>query len=145
MKDIALDELIVRKYEIPDSNDERELVKKFCLSLGLLQEGDSRDVIVDLLLLFLKKRKEKKFLKSEEIVTELKKTVDRGISEPNIRRQIKRLKDMMIIEKVPGVNAYRIVEFANLLTIIEKNVFGIKLTSITERIKEYAKLIDQTI
>jgi hypothetical protein len=145
MRDIALDEIVLRKYEIPygkeSKENERELVKKFCLSLGLLQEGDSRDVVVDLLLLFLKKRKERKMLKSDEIVKELKAMTSKGVSEPNIRRQIKRLKDMMIIEKVG--EGYRISEFDSLSTILEKKIIAIKLAAIVDRIKEYAKLLDQ--
>ena len=43
-----LAEIILRKYELPRKAKERELVKKVCLSLGLLQPGDSRDVIVDI-------------------------------------------------------------------------------------------------
>ena len=49
-KDIPLAEITLRKYEKPYNSDRRELVKKLCLSIGLLQPGDSRDVMVDVLL-----------------------------------------------------------------------------------------------
>ncbi len=45
-KDIPLSEITLRRYEKPSKLSERELVRKICLSVGLLQPGDSRDVIV---------------------------------------------------------------------------------------------------
>ena len=47
-RDVPLSELTLRKYEKPDFKG-RNLIRKLCLSLGLLQPGDSRDVIVDIL------------------------------------------------------------------------------------------------
>jgi hypothetical protein len=44
--------------------DGRELVRKFCLSTGLLQPGDSRDVMVDILYVLLKARQRKEELHS---------------------------------------------------------------------------------
>ena len=67
VKDIALSEITLRKYEKPYDLDKRELVKKICLSLGLLQPGDSRDVIVDILMILIESSKEKKSLNSDEI------------------------------------------------------------------------------
>ena len=48
-KDLPLAEITLRKYAKPYRLDDRELVKKLCLSIGLLQSGDSRDVVVDVL------------------------------------------------------------------------------------------------
>ena len=48
-KSVPIAEITLRKYEKPYNMPKRELVKKICLSLGLLQPGDSRDVIVDVL------------------------------------------------------------------------------------------------
>ena len=45
--DTPLAEITFRKYELPTGQTKREAVRKLCLSLGLLQPGDSRDVIVD--------------------------------------------------------------------------------------------------
>ena len=47
-KDTPLMELTLRRYERPDKMEPRNLIKKFCLSVGLLQPGDSRDIIVDI-------------------------------------------------------------------------------------------------
>ena len=46
MKYRPFSELTLRKYEKPFRSSGRELVKKLCLSIGLLQPGDGRDVIV---------------------------------------------------------------------------------------------------
>ena len=51
-RDTPLSELTLRKYE-PVGTKGRELVRKTCLSVGLLQPGDSRDVVVDVLLAVL--------------------------------------------------------------------------------------------
>ena len=56
-RDIPLAEITLRRYEKPYDLNDRELVKKVCLSLGLLQPGDSRDVVVDVLSVLLNKEK----------------------------------------------------------------------------------------
>src|SRR3989338_2432626 len=109
--DTPLSEITLRKYEKPFSITERELVKKLCLTLGLLQPGDSRDIVVDVLHVLLKQKKRKRILSCSEI--EQKVVVNRkkyklqmlGIASSNIRRQLKRLKDIFIIEKIR--NRYR--------------------------------------
>ena len=67
-RDTPLSEITLRRYERPYSSSKRELVKKICLSLGLLQPGDSRDVIVDVLLVLDDARKERKEMTSFEII-----------------------------------------------------------------------------
>ena len=62
-KDVPLSELTLRRYEKPTLKD-RALVRKLCLSIGLLQPGDSRDVVVDVLYTLLRAKKE---LNSEEV------------------------------------------------------------------------------
>ena len=66
-KDMPLAEITLRRYEKPSNLSERELVRKLCLSIGLLQPGDSRDVVVDLLNVLIKAKKEQKNLTSNEI------------------------------------------------------------------------------
>src|SRR3989344_3434818 len=63
-KDTPLAEITLRKYEQPNNLMQRELIKKICLGLGLLQPGDSRDVIVDVLLVLINS---KEALSSEKI------------------------------------------------------------------------------
>jgi len=146
-KDIPLSEITLRRYEKPANLSVRELVRKLCLSIGLLQPGDSRDVVVDILNVLIKARKEQKNLTSDEIchlVIEERKNLKLpmlGIASSNIRRQLKRLKDLLLIEK--RLNAYRITEHSSLNEIFEEKIEKFLLPSINSRIKEYLKKIDE--
>ena len=145
-RETPLSEITLRRYEKPSVND-RELVRKFCLSLGLLQPGDSRDVVVDVLHTLLKAKQDKEELHSEEIknkVMDYRKTNSLpmlGIASSNIRRQLKRLKDIHLIET--NANLYRISEWNNVSEILEEKVKNFLLHSIISRVKEYSKKIDE--
>ena len=146
-KDMPLAEITLRRYEKPINLGERELIRKLCLSIGLLQPGDSRDVIVDVLGVLVRAKKEQRGMTSEEIcarvIDERKKSrlPMLGIASSNIRRQVKRLKDLLLIEK--RLNAYRITEHNNLNEIFEEKIEKFLLPSINFRIKEYLKKIDE--
>ncbi len=140
-KELPLSEITLRKYEKPYDLSRRELVKKVCLSLGLLQPGDSRDIIVDVLLVLLESAKEKRELELEGIknrAIELRKSHSveiKGIADSNIRRQLKRLRDLMLVEK--NANSYKIAEFEPLSRLFEGKIERFLLLQITERVKEY--------
>ena len=146
-KDIPLSEITLRRYEKPSNLSDRELIRKICLSVGLLQPGDSRDVVVDILNVLIKAKKDKKNLTSDEVcscVIEERKTLKLamlGIASSNIRRQLKRLKDSLLVEK--RLNAYRITEHNSLNEIFEERIEKFLLPSINSRIKEYLKKIDE--
>ncbi|MBW3019730.1 hypothetical protein KY334_00375, partial [Candidatus Woesearchaeota archaeon] len=124
--DMALGEITLRKYEKPDKLSGRDLIKKFCLSIGLLQPGDSRDVIVDVLQALLEAQQKKKELSSEEIRYEASKNRKKrklelkGLASSNVRRQLLRLRDLFIVEKV--ANNYRINENMNLSEIFAEKI-----------------------
>ncbi len=140
-KDTPLAEITLRRYEKPGKLSERELVRKICLSLGLLQPGDSRDVAVDVLHVLLKARRERQGLASEEIeqqVIENRKhhhLTPQGIASSNILRQVRRLREMLLVEKI--ADKYRIVEFEELPKVFEEKIEHFYLKSIVERVKEY--------
>ncbi len=148
MKEESLGEITLRKYEKPYQLSSRELVKKICLSLGLLQPGDSRDIVVDILFTLLNARKQKKELNLEEIkeqVIESRKKGNfelKGIANSNIRRQLKKLRDVFIVEK--KANNYRISEFENLKKIFEEKIERFYIVSIIERIKEYLDELEKS-
>ena len=109
-KDLPLGEITLRRYEKPNLND-RELVRKLCLSIGLLQPGDSRDVVVDVLYTLLKHKKEMSSEAVREKVISFRQERNLpvlGVASSNIRRQLKRLRDSFLVEKV--TNNYRIME-----------------------------------
>src|SRR3989344_6966596 len=101
-RDTPLSEIVLRKYEKPEGMQGRELVRKLCLSTGLLQPGDSRDVVVDVLHMLLKHKEKRAELSSEEIqqlVLAARKEARLpayGIAPSNIRRQLKRLRDLYL-------------------------------------------------
>jgi hypothetical protein len=145
-RDTPLAELTLRRYEKPTMND-RDLVRKFCLSIGLLQPGDSRDVVVDVLHVLMKARQKKEELHSEEVknnVMSLRKNMKLpmlGIASSNIRRQLKRLKDLHLIET--NSNLYRITEWNNLSEIFEEKVEGFLLKTVMSRVKDYLVKMDE--
>ena len=145
-RDTPLAEITLRRYEKPTMR-ERELVRKFCLSVGLLQPGDSRDVVVDVLHVLLKAKTRREELHSEEIknlvMTERKQggLPMLGIASSNIRRQLKRLKDLYLIET--NANLYRIAEWANVSEIFEEKVEKFLLNSVMSRVREYVQRLDE--
>jgi hypothetical protein len=147
MKDIPLSEITLRKYEKPVGLEKRELIRKICLSLGLLQLGDSRDIIVDILMVLINANKNKENLNSEEIgkrTEELRKKYSletRGLAESNVRRQLKRLRDAMFIEKVG--NEYYLAEHSSLKEIFENSIEKFIVPQTIDRIKEYLKELDK--
>ena len=146
-KDIPLNEILLRKYEKPYGLNKRELVKKICLSFGLLQPGDSRDVIVDILFVLINAQKERKILSSEEIKQKAEKIRKensleiKGLAESNIRRQLKRLRDAMLIDKKN--NNYKLSEFESLKNIFENKIEKFIIPQTVERIKEYLEELEK--
>ena len=63
-----------------------------------------------------------------------------GIASSNIRRQIKRLRDLYLVEKV--ANNYRITENEKLSNIYKDKIEQFLLTSIKERVSEYFGIVD---
>ncbi len=145
-RDIPLAEISLRRYEKPNNLQKRELVKKLCLSIGLLNPGDSRDVIVDVFYVLLAAKKDNKDLSSEDIKTNvlsLRKDHGlpmRGIASSNIRRQIKRLRDVHFVEKKK--NVYRINESSDLKDIFETKIKSYMIVPIMDRIQEYLEHLD---
>ena len=146
-KDTPLAEITLRRYEKPYNLSKRELVKKLCLSLGLLQPGDSRDVVVDVLYVLLEAKSSKKELMSERVkdaVIELRKRENLqmlGIASSNIRRQLQRLRQLLLIEKVK--NNYRATEFLTLNEAFEDKFEKYLLPSVISRVKDYLNAVDK--
>lgn len=143
-RDVPLAEITLRKYEKPYDLKGRDLVKKLCLSVGLLNPGDSRDVIVDVFSVILNSDEPISSKEVEEKVVFQRKSMDLamlGITPPNIRRQIKRLRDLFLIERVG--NTYRLTENQQLADIFVEKIEQYLLRSITDRVKEYCKALHE--
>ncbi|PXY71443.1 hypothetical protein CXX78_01035 [Candidatus Parvarchaeota archaeon] len=147
VRDVPLGEITLRRYERPFDHSKRELIRKICLSLGLLQPGDSRDVVVDILLSLEESRKERKELSSTEIIEKViqirkdNSLGERGIAESNVRRQLKRLRDLMLVDKKQ--NMYRLSEFESLSYIFKNKIESFLIPETIERIKEYLGKLDE--
>ncbi len=141
VRDLPLGEITLRRYEKPYDSSKRELARKICLSLGLLQPGDSRDIVVDLLMVLEESRGKKEWLSSFDIRDRVeafrkKNSLEaKGLAESNIRRQLKRLRDAMMVDKKE--NKYRISEFAPLSELFESKIERFLIPQTVERIKEY--------
>ncbi len=145
-REIPLLEITLRRYERPHNLAPRELARKLCLSLGLLQPGDSRDIIVDIVRILVLHAREQKYLTMSELITEVSSLRKKeklpllGITLPNITRQIRRLKTLALVEK--NIRGYRIREFLPLTEIYESHIEKLVIPSITARIKEYLNALD---
>lgn len=148
VRDIPLGEITLRKYEKPYDSSKRELIKKICLSLGLLQPGDSRDIVVDIVLILEETKKQKQWLSSfqirdkVEVLRKQNSLESKGLAESNIRRQLKRLRDAMLVDKKE--NQYRISEFAALSELFEAKIENFLIPQTIERIKDYLAMLDKS-
>ncbi len=64
-----------------------------------------------------------------------------GIAPSNIRRQLRRLKDLFIVEKTN--NLYRITEFLSLGEIFDEKIDGFLMPSLVSRVREYFNAVDE--
>lgn len=143
-KEKPLAEMTLRKYEKPYRLTGRELVKKLCLSVGLLQPGDGRDVIADVFLSLLKAPEPVSLAEIEKSVKLSRKNHNLamvGIASSNIRRQVKRLKDAFLVEKLG--NSYRIAENAPLHELFAEKIEKFYLPTIVSRVREYCEAVEK--
>jgi hypothetical protein len=142
-----LAEITLRRYEKPYNLPKRDLVMKLCLSLGLLQPGDSRDIIVDILYVMLANKQKNLEMSSFDIkeqVVALRREHGLpllGVADSNIRRQLLRLRSLYLIEKVK--NNYRVNEFESLATIYTERIEQYVISQIVSRVKEYVIATDE--
>ena len=139
-RDTPLSEITLRKYERPVGLSKRELVRKLCLSVGLLQPGDSRDIVVDIFHVLLLSDMALDSEQVKERVIKLRESESlplKGIASSNIRRQLLRLRKMFFVEKVK--NLYRVSENETLLDLFEAKIEKYLLRDVVTRVKEYLK------
>ena len=146
IRDSPLSEITLRRYEKPNGLSDRDLLRKVCLSIGLLQPGDSRDVVVDVFQAVLSASKSRKFLTSEQVRDEViklrkkRKLPLKGIADSNVRRQLKRLRDLFLVEKIK--NEYRITEWENPSVIYNEKIEKFYLENIKQRVRDYFDALD---
>jgi DNA-binding transcriptional ArsR family regulator len=143
-RELPLAEFTLRKYEKPFGLEGRELTRKLCLSLGLLQPGDSRDGVVDVLhsILHSKGPLPLEQLTSEVINSRKKAGLDAaGIAPSNVRRHLRRLRSLYLIDRTP--QGYRVHEGASLPQLFDEKIEQFVLKATTQRVKEYIVAVEQ--
>lgn len=123
--------VVLRKFEHPTKEmSDYNLVRKFCISLGLLQPGDSRDIIVHILLLLLKSKQK---LTPEQIAERLE---GHGASASNVRRHLRRLLEIGLIKR------YYVHEplFLSVSEYLTKELVACRM-----RLKKCAEIIDSLL
>ena len=102
--------------------------------------------MVDVFEVLIKSRKRRKLLPVSEIERKviqnrkLHKVTMLGVASSNIRRQIKRLRNLLIVDKIKS--SYRISEFMPLQQIFSQKIEKVILPNITRRIDEYLQKAD---
>lgn len=138
------DEITLRSYGSIGDLKGRDLIKKICLSCGLIQINDSRDILVDIFYVLILANSNKVWLSSKDIEI---KVIDMrsehnlnliGVAGSNVRRILKQLMDFGFIERVSS--KYRFIEFLHPAEIFEKIYFD-KVERISNRIRTYFKKI----
>lgn len=132
-RDTPLSEITLRRFEKP-YGDRDEILRKFCISIGLLQPADSRDLVVSIIKELLDARKDEKMISTEDIQSSIKGT------KPNIRRHLRRMKEIGLVEKLE--NRYRIREFMTLSEILNEHIRPFVIETAFSRIVEYAETLD---
>ena len=138
-----LAEVTLRKYERPIRLEGRELIRKFCLSLGLLQPGDSRDVVIDVFSVLLGAKEP---LSQFEIIDLVKSSRTKhgldlaGSKASNVRRQVRRLKESLLVEKVGS--KYSLPSSAPLHEVFAEHFEKVYVPGIVSRVKEYCEAVE---
>ncbi|MDP7079406.1 MAG: hypothetical protein QF415_05920 [Candidatus Undinarchaeales archaeon] len=138
-----LKEITLRKYERPRSTQERELFRRICLSLGVLQPNDRRDTIVDVLHALFRTHARGEQSTLEELVNELKTMgVTEGLAASNLRRHLRRLAALHLVER--SKNRYRFTEG---VSPVEAFSFTRRylIDDVAERIEEYLRAGEEVV
>lgn len=139
MREKSLSEITLRRYERPSKElSDRDLIKRICLSLGLLNPGDSRDAIVDTLYVLNSAEKpltSRTIMKQAIEFRKKNKLSVSGLTYTNVCRQLRRLRSLMLVEM--NSDAYQIAEKEQLLTLFNERIIPFYVENITVRIQDY--------
>ena len=143
-RDTPIAEITLRKYEAPTELNKREAIRKICLSVGLLQPGDSRDIVVDIFHVLFDSDLAIDCDQIQNLVIKNRKEHNLplvGVAQSNIRRQIRRLRELFFVEKMK--NKYRISENDKLLNIFEEKIEKYYMKAVVSRVKDYFKYLEE--
>jgi len=131
-KEVPINEVTLRKFEKP-YGDLDTCLRKFLMSIGLLQVGESRDEITKIF---------KHLLLSRGKIIQTKEIIERtGASPSNLRRHLRRLRSLGLVERID--TGYRISEGKNLVEIVSEMNSIVQTTM--ERIIDYAHFLESIL
>lgn len=125
-------EVTLRKYERPVGLSREEILRKFCMSTGLLQPGDGRELIVDVLDAILKSSE-------PQNLETIMKNIPKKVAPSGVRRHLRRLIQLKLVER-QGKN-YRLTEGETLEFALKYLTRKYIVEDILDRIEEYAKAL----
>ena len=119
------------------------IVVSYIMKTKYKDEKITRDMLFDILQVLMDNKNEQLFMNSEEIKEKVissrkkQKLPLKGVASSNVRRQLKRLRDIYLVENIR--NQYRISEFEELHVIFKKQIKEFYLKNILERVEDYFK------
>ncbi|MCW1294170.1 MAG: hypothetical protein OH316_00265 [Candidatus Parvarchaeota archaeon] len=141
-KDKPLYRVVLSEFEKPTA-DYFSNLRRFCISLGLVNPGESRIGIVYILDILLRSRKDKTGgLSSYDIIKKLYSS-NVKIVYANILRDLRKLIAAGLVEKIDG--NYRIKENMDLPEIMDKFVRPYIIDRVLKKIGDYASAVERDI
>jgi predicted transcriptional regulator len=128
--DLPLSEITLRKFERPESLDRKTLIRRFCISLGLVQPGETRVGLIDIFSVLLTSPEP---LRAEEISEKL----GGKLALSGIRRHLRRLEQTKLIEH--RNMRYSLAESGDLVYCLNFVTKKYLIEDTFERIVEYAE------
>lgn len=128
--DLPLSEITLRKFERPENIDRKTIIRRFCISLGLVNPGETRAGLVEIFEILLASREP---LRAEEIAEKLQNK----LALSGIRRHLRRLEQIKLVEH--RNQRYSLAEGQDLVYSLKFVVKEYVVEDIFNRIVEYAE------
>lgn len=125
-------EITLAKFDRPHGVKKDELLRRFCVSLGLLQAGDSRDLMPKILDAMLENREP---LTLNQLMKHLPKAAPSGV-----RRHLRRMIDLRLVER--HKTRYRLAEGESLEFIVKYLLKRYIDEEIFDRLEDYANALE---
>ncbi len=134
--DLPLAEITIRKFERPENIDKKTLIRRFCISLGLINPGDNRTGIVEV---FQTVFDSKESLDAEQVF----ELLERKLALSGIRRHLRRLEERKLLDHKK--TKYSIAEGGNLVYSIKYALKEHVIDDIFNRLLEYAEALQNKL
>lgn len=134
--DLPISEITLRKFERPENVDKKTLIKRFCISLGLINPGDNRAGVVEV---FEAIFNSKEPLGAEDVFDALEKR----LALSGIRRHLRRLEKIRLLEH--RNSKYQLAEGRNLTYSLKYVIKDYLIEDIFNRIYEYGERLQNLV